>query len=68
MEKIKWSENVNNEQFIERIGEKRTILNNILRRKVNWIGHIVRIICLLHDAIERQMTEAKRSRKQNTAS
>ena len=42
-----------------RIGEKRTLLNNILRRKANWIGHILRRNCLLHDAIEGQMTEVK---------
>ena len=31
MEKIKWSEKVTNEQVRDRIGEKRTLLNNILR-------------------------------------
>ena len=37
IEKIKWSEKVTNEQVFERrpIGEKRTLLNNILRRKPN---------------------------------
>ena len=35
MERIKWPEKVTNEQLIERIGEKRTLLNNILRRKSN---------------------------------
>ena len=59
MEKIKWSEKVNNEQVLERIGEKRTLLNNILRRKANWIGHILRRNCLLHDAIEGEMAEVK---------
>jgi hypothetical protein len=59
MEKIKWSEEVTNEQVLDRIGEKRTLLNNILRRKVNWIGHFLRRNCLLHDAIEGQMTEGK---------
>ena len=39
MEKIKWSKKVTNEQALDRIGEKRTLLNNILHRKVNWIGH-----------------------------
>ena len=33
MERIKWSEKVTNEQVLERIGEKRTFLNNILHRK-----------------------------------
>ena len=41
MEKIKWSEKVTNE-VLERIGEIRMLLNNILRRKVNCIGDILR--------------------------
>ena len=59
MEKIKRSEKVTNELVIERIGEKRTLLNYILLRKVNWIGHILRRNCLLHDTIEGQITEVK---------
>ena len=59
MEKIKCSEKVTNEQVLDRIGEKRTLLKNILRRKANWIDHIMRRNCLLHDAIEGQMTEVK---------
>ena len=42
MEKIKWPEKVTNEQVLERIGESRTLLNNILRRTANLIGHILR--------------------------
>ena len=34
-------------------------MNNILRRKVNGIGHILKINCLLHDTIEGQMMEMK---------
>jgi hypothetical protein len=34
MEKTKWSESVTNKEVIERIGEKRTVINNILRRKL----------------------------------
>jgi hypothetical protein len=59
MEKIKRSEKVANEQVLGRIGEKRTLLNNILRRRANWIGHILRRNFLPHDAIEGQTTEAK---------
>ena len=51
MEKIKWPEKVTKEQVLERIGEKRTFLNNILHRNANWIGHILRRTCLLHVAI-----------------
>ena len=49
MEKIKWSDKVTNEQVLDRVGEKRTLL---LRRN-----------CLLHDAIEAQMTEVKGVRR-----
>ena len=47
----KWSENVTNEQVLERITDK-TLLNNILCKKANWIDHIERRHCLRHDAIE----------------
>ena len=59
MEKIKWSEKTTNVGVLERIGEKRTLLNNILRRIANWVGHILRRNCLLHDFIEGKMTEEK---------
>jgi hypothetical protein len=59
MDKIKWPEKITNEQVLNRIGKKRTLLNKILRRKPNWIGHILRRNCLLHDAISGQMTEVK---------
>jgi hypothetical protein len=49
----------NNEQIIERIGEKRKLLNNVLCRKANWIDHILRRNYGFHDAIEGQMTEVK---------
>ena len=62
MEKIKWSEKVTNEQVLQRTGEKRTLLNNILRIKVNWICHILTINCLLR-CIEGQMTEVKYVRR-----
>ena len=68
MEKIKWSEKVTNEQVLGLIGEKRTLINNILRRKANWIGHILRRNCLLYDAIEGQMMDVKGIRRRRTHS
>jgi hypothetical protein len=56
---MKSSEKVTNERILECIGEKRTLINNIPGRKANWISHILRRNCLLHDAIEGQMTEVK---------
>ena len=59
MEEINWSEKVTNEQILEPIGVEKTLLNNILVRKANWIDHIPRRNCLLHDVIEGQMTKVK---------
>jgi hypothetical protein len=59
MDKIKWSEKVTNEEVLERIVVKRTLLNIILRRKTNWVGHILRKNFLLYDATEIKITEAK---------
>ena len=52
MEKINWSEKVTNEEVLERIGEQRTLLNNILHRKAIWGGQIIRRNYLLQDAIK----------------
>ena len=59
MKKIKWSEEVANEQVLGRVGEKRIFLNNILHRKARRIGHILRRNCLRHDAIEGQEMKVK---------
>ena len=64
MENIKWSVKVTKE-VLRCIGDKRTLLNNILHRKVIWVGHIVKRNCLLHDVIAGQMTEVKWSGKKN---
>ena len=66
MKKTKWSEKVANEQVLERIVEKRRLLNNILYRKTNCIDRILRRNCILLDAIEGQMTEMKGVSKRRT--
>ena len=58
MKKTKWSKKVTNE-VLERTGNKRTLLNNTLRRKAYWIGHILRRNFLLHYVIEGRITEVK---------
>ena len=60
MEKIIWSEKVSNEEVFVCVGEKRILVNNILLRKYNWIGRILRRKCLLHDVIQGQMTIIER--------
>jgi hypothetical protein len=59
MEKISWTDRVRNEEVIYRIKEERNILHTIKRRKANWIGHILRINCILKDVIEGKLEEMK---------
>ena len=49
----------NNEEVLEHVGGKRTLLNKILPRNANWIGHILKRNCLLQDFIEGKLTEMK---------
>ena len=70
MEKIKWTEKVTNEQVLEGIGEKKTLLNSILLRKSNWIGHILKINCFLHTdrrTDDRSEMSTKKKKKNTTA-
>jgi len=46
MEKISWTDRVRNEILL-RVKEERNILQEISKRKANWIGHILRRNCLL---------------------
>jgi hypothetical protein len=52
MEKISWTDHVRYEDVLLRVKEQRNILHDILKRKANWIGHILRRNCLLQGVIE----------------
>jgi len=41
-----------NEEVLLRVNEQRNILHEIRKRKVNWIGHILRRNCLLQQVIK----------------
>jgi hypothetical protein len=40
IEKISWTDHVRNEEVLLRVKEQRNILQEIRKRKGNWIGHI----------------------------
>ncbi len=40
MERISWTVKITNEEVLRRVGEKRILLETIVRRKKNWIGHM----------------------------
>jgi hypothetical protein len=52
MEKISWTDHVRNEEVLLRVNEQRNILHEASKWKVNWIGHILCINCLLQWVIE----------------
>jgi len=52
MEKISWTNHVRNEEVLVGVNEQRNILHEIIKRKANWIGHILRRNCLLKQVIE----------------
>jgi hypothetical protein len=51
MEKVSWTDRVRNE-VLRRVKEEMNMLQEIKRRKANWIGHILRRNCLLKHVIE----------------
>ena len=61
MEGIKWTEKVRNEEVMRRVGEQRTLLETIRKRKRNWLGHILRRDCLQRRVMEGKI-EGKRGR------
>jgi hypothetical protein len=52
MEKISWTDHVRNEEVLFSVKEQRNILNEICKRKANWIGHIFHRNCLLQRVTE----------------
>jgi hypothetical protein len=63
MEKIRWTDRVNNEAVLRRVKEERNILHTERRRKSKWIGHILRRNCLLSHIIEEKIRGTRRRGK-----
>jgi hypothetical protein len=57
METISWTDRVKYE-MLHKFGGKRNIVYTVKRRKVNWIGHILRWNCLLKHVIEGKIEES----------
>ncbi|KAJ4442710.1 hypothetical protein ANN_04299 [Periplaneta americana] len=60
-ELVKWTDRIRNEAVLERGSEERMMLKMITKRRRNWLGHWLRINCLLKDALER-MVKGRRVR------
>jgi hypothetical protein len=60
MEKISWTDRVNNEAVLHRVTEERNILHTIRRRKASWIGHVLCRNYLLSHVIEGKIIGTRR--------
>jgi hypothetical protein len=60
LEKISWTERVNNEAVLHRVKEEMNILHTKRRRKANLTGHILRRNCLPKHIIERKISGTRR--------
>jgi hypothetical protein len=63
MEKISWTDRVNNEAVLHKVKKERNTLHTIRRRKAVWIGHILRRNCLLSHIIEGKIIGTRRRRR-----
>ena len=61
MLKISWKDKVTNEEVLQRVGERRTLKDTIIRRKKTWLGHIIRGNEYLTNVIE-GVIEGRRAR------
>ncbi len=52
MERNSCMEKITNEEVLRRVGEEKTMVETILRRKRNWIGHIMRGDGLMKEVME----------------
>jgi hypothetical protein len=52
MKKIIWTDHVRNEEVLLRVKNQRNIQHEIIKRKANWFGHVLRRICLLQKVTE----------------
>jgi hypothetical protein len=59
--KVNWRDKRTNEEVLKSVGENRCLVESIVKRKKNWIGHVVRGDGLLKTVLEGRM-EGKRPR------
>ena len=52
MEKIGWTDRVENESVLKRFEGERNILHTIKRKRAKWIGHVLRRNCILKHSTE----------------
>ena len=55
MVKVKFSDRKKNEEVLQMVSEKKSLVGKIVNRKKNWVGHVLRGDGLLRDVMEGRM-------------
>ena len=61
MARVSWKDKKTNEEVLQMVNERRSLLQTILERKKNWIGHVLRGEGLMMEVMEGRM-EGKRGK------
>jgi len=61
LERVRWTEKCSNDEVLRRVNERRCIVETIVGRKKNWIGHVLRGDGVLRLVMEGRI-EGKRPR------
>ena len=61
MQKVSWKDKKTNEEILSLVDEERCLMKTIIKRKKDWIGHVVRGDNLLKQVLEGRM-EGKKPR------
>jgi len=61
MQKVSWKDKKTNEEILSLVDEERCLMKTIIKRKKDWIGHVVRGDNLLKRVLEGRM-EGKKPR------
>ena len=59
MERVKLTDKIKNAVVLERVGERRIMLELVKKRKRNWLVYWLRRSCLLKDAVEEMVNGKK---------
>ena len=61
MERVSWEDKKTNEEVLLNVGTERSLVQTVMKRKKNWIGHVLRNERLMKEAMEGRL-EGKRVR------
>ena len=58
--RISWMDHITNDEVLRRVDEKRSLMQTVRMRQMNWIGHVLRGNCLLRTVLEGRLQRKHR--------